>query len=201
MVFIQHPSSPNIHHTEIPRRGPIRKNKKTSTPPWSWLGWVRLPMSRATGVWWASSSSLRTRFSPPLSSPTAIDGKRRSSRTQIAPHPTPPPPPPHEKPAGPSIAPPIAPRPAKLRLRRRYAPHEPSPQPPDSLVSRRPVRCSPCRLDRPTQHAGKPVSGAIGLAGAIPTGVVGFRPAGWNSSGGRRGYLGFLIAIWDAGLN
>jgi hypothetical protein len=88
MVFIQHPSSPNIHHTEIPRRGPIRKNKKTSTPPWSWLGWVRLPMSRATGVWWASSSSLRTRFSPPLSSPTAIDGKRRSPRTQIAPHPT-----------------------------------------------------------------------------------------------------------------
>jgi hypothetical protein len=136
--------------------------------------------------------------SPPPPRSTA-KGDRPAPR--LPPIRRPPPPPPHEKPAGPSIAPPIAPRPAKLRLRRRYAPHEPSPQPPDSLVSRRPVRCSPCRLDRPTQHAGKPVSGAIGLAGAIPTGVVGFRPAGWNSSGGRRGYLGFLIAIWDAGLN
>lgn len=130
--------------------------KKNSTPPWSWLGWVRLPLSRATGgrrrPLCAPGSRLPPLPAASLSSPTAIDGKRRSPPTQIFPPSHAPLSSPNGKPAGPSIAPPIAPRPAGLRASspgtRRTSP---IPNPSDSLVSPRPVQCSLRRLDRPTQ--------------------------------------------------
>ncbi|KAG2541045.1 hypothetical protein PVAP13_9NG599114 [Panicum virgatum] len=152
-------------------------------------------MSRPSN-WWASSSSLRTRFSPPPSfpspqllspPPTAIDGKRRSPpprfflpfpRASLLPR---------EKPAGPNIAPIAPPACRPPRPRPRYAPHAPLPTPRFLRLS--PAQSSPIRAVSVAGRSGVRVRRDRARRGdpEFPTGVVELGPGRWIRNGSRRG--------------
>ncbi|KAG2552183.1 hypothetical protein PVAP13_9KG433546 [Panicum virgatum] len=127
-------------------------------------------MSRATGGRRRLLCAPGSRLPPPRSfsllPPTAIGGKRRSPPPRFfLPFPRAPLLP-REKPARPSIAPPACPAPGTHRRR--------PCRPPGSFVSppSNPAQSAPSR----SPDAAESVSGAIGLAGAIPSS----RPGSWD---------------------
>ena len=166
---------------------------KSSTPPWSFLGWVRLPMSRPSN-WWASSSSLRTRFSPPPPSPPrsfSLLPPPQSTAKGDRPHPD------FSSPSHAPLSSPARSQPGLTsrrsrrrppRPRPRYAPHAPLPTPRFLRLS--PAQSSPIRAVSVAGRSGVRVRRDRARRGdpEFPTGVVGLiGPGRWIRSGSRRG--------------